>query len=198
MKRFAELADLLVSTDPRQALDKTLGFVLSSCGCGVGAVLTVKGDRLSVLASRELDLETLPELRAAWTAGRDVLEKGRHTARDGAILVPLRDASGVLALLYLERPKRFESEELSFGLVALAKAVLATLKETGASSATSDIEAYLSSTRSEDVQRKALVLALNRNEWNVARVARILGITRRTVYLRLQRYGIEREHPPKS
>jgi len=42
-----------------------------------------------------------------------------------------------------------------------------------------------------------LLLLLNRNEWNIARVARLMGVTRRTVYLRLQRYNIPRERVPK-
>ena len=41
-------------------------------------------------------------------------------------------------------------------------------------------------------------LLLNRNEWNIARVARLMGVTRRTVYLRLQRYGIPRERVPRT
>jgi len=50
----------------------------------------------------------------------------------------------------------------------------------------------------EDMEREKLLLLLNRNEWNIARVARMMGVTRRTVYLRLQRYNILRERVPKS
>jgi DNA-binding NtrC family response regulator len=48
------------------------------------------------------------------------------------------------------------------------------------------------------MEREKLLLLLNRNEWNIARVARLMGVTRRTVYLRLQRYNIPRERVPKS
>ena len=48
------------------------------------------------------------------------------------------------------------------------------------------------------MEREKLLLLLNRNEWNIARVARMMGVTRRTVYLRLQRYNIPRERVPKS
>ena len=41
--------------------------------------------------------------------------------------------------------------------------------------------------------RGGLLRVLQDAEWNVARAARVLGVTRRTVYLRLQRYGIDRE-----
>ena len=46
--------------------------------------------------------------------------------------------------------------------------------------------------------REKLLLLLNRNEWNIARVARLMGVTRRTIYLRLQRYNIPRERVPKT
>ena len=46
--------------------------------------------------------------------------------------------------------------------------------------------------------RAGLMRVLNDSEWNLARAARMLGVTRRTVYLRMQRYGIERQRVPKS
>ena len=48
------------------------------------------------------------------------------------------------------------------------------------------------------MEREKLLLLLNRNEWNIARVARLMGVTRRTIYLRLQRYNIPRERVPKG
>jgi transcriptional regulator of acetoin/glycerol metabolism len=46
--------------------------------------------------------------------------------------------------------------------------------------------------------RDRLVSLLHRNEWNIARVARVMGVTRRTIYLRLKRYGIDRQVVPRS
>jgi transcriptional regulator of acetoin/glycerol metabolism len=43
-----------------------------------------------------------------------------------------------------------------------------------------------------------LVRLLAAEEWNVARVARILGRTRRTIYLWLQRHEIQRRRPRKE
>ena len=57
---------------------------------------------------------------------------------------------------------------------------------------------YLERTPVEDMEREKLLLLLNRNEWNIARVARLMGVTRRTIYLRLQRYNIPRERVPKT
>jgi transcriptional regulator of acetoin/glycerol metabolism len=43
------------------------------------------------------------------------------------------------------------------------------------------------------LQRQHLLVTLSQNDWNIARSARLMGVTRRTVYLRLQRYGIPRK-----
>jgi transcriptional regulator of acetoin/glycerol metabolism len=71
------------------------------------------------------------------------------------------------------------------------------LKEKGRSQAEA-WETYLERTPVEDMEREKLLLLLNRNEWNIARVARLMGVTRRTIYLRLQRYNIPRERVPKG
>jgi transcriptional regulator of acetoin/glycerol metabolism len=46
-------------------------------------------------------------------------------------------------------------------------------------------------------RREELLHALNLHEWNIARVARALSVTRKTIYERMERYGIAREHVPK-
>ncbi len=49
-----------------------------------------------------------------------------------------------------------------------------------------------------DVERGQLLRLLEQHEWNIARVARLMGVTRRTIYLRLERYGIPRQRVPKG
>jgi transcriptional regulator of acetoin/glycerol metabolism len=49
-----------------------------------------------------------------------------------------------------------------------------------------------------ELERRRLVAALDRHEWNIARVARLAGVTRRTIYLRLKRYKIDRQRVPKT
>ena len=43
----------------------------------------------------------------------------------------------------------------------------------------------------EDQERRALVQCLERHGWHVPSVARELGVTRKTVYARIQRFGVE-------
>ena len=49
-----------------------------------------------------------------------------------------------------------------------------------------------------EIERQRLLSALERHEWNIARVARLIGVTRRTIYLRLKRYKIDRRRVPKT
>jgi transcriptional regulator with GAF, ATPase, and Fis domain len=62
---------------------------------------------------------------------------------------------------------------------------------------TNDLDQFVG-IRSDEVERHRLVELLKRNEWNLARVARVLGVTRRTVYMRLKRYDIARQKVPKT
>jgi transcriptional regulator of acetoin/glycerol metabolism len=79
----------------------------------------------------------------------------------------------------------------------IAKAVGTTTVAT-APLTTDAWQTYLERTPVEDMEREKLLLLLNRNEWNIARVARMMGVTRRTVYLRLRRYDIPRERIYKT
>jgi hypothetical protein len=47
-------------------------------------------------------------------------------------------------------------------------------------------------------ERDELLLLLNRTDWNIARVARMLNVSRRTLYVRLEKYRIPREHVEKK
>jgi DNA-binding NtrC family response regulator len=79
--------------------------------------------------------------------------------------------------------------------VAIAHAVVAA---NSAPPQPSAVQAYLSQTSDEEIARERLLLLLVQNEWNISRVARLMGVTRRTIYLRLQRHNIVREKVKKT
>jgi transcriptional regulator of acetoin/glycerol metabolism len=60
------------------------------------------------------------------------------------------------------------------------------------------VELYLERTTADDVARQQLLVLLEKNEWNIARVSRLIGVTRATIYNRLTRLGIERRRIPKG
>ena len=55
----------------------------------------------------------------------------------------------------------------------------------------------LARTSPAEAERVQLLSLLQEHDWNIARVAALLGIARRTVYMRLERYGIARKKVPK-
>jgi hypothetical protein len=180
------LAALLVTDDPRQAADKTLAYLVSYLRARAGAVLTVDTEEPSLFIGQSLRLETLSALRALWVEHQAALLNGRLVREGSHALVPIQHSQELVALLYLDAPRPFEPESISVFQVALAEAVRA-------SSRRPPFETYLGSTRSEDLERQHLLVTLSQNDWNIARAARLMGVTRRTVYLRLQRYGIPRK-----
>jgi len=119
------------------------------------------------------------------------------------IVNPILSAVPVIALLYVDSldPHFCEEHDLArlqkFSRI-IAKAVGESSTESAPASPANVWETYLERTPVEDMEREKLLLLLNRNEWNIARVARLMGVTRRTVYLRLQRYNIPRERVAKS
>lgn len=48
-----------------------------------------------------------------------------------------------------------------------------------------------------ELQAEELRSTLHRYEWNVSRVARARGVTRKTIYDQMARFGIARQHVPK-
>jgi DNA-binding NtrC family response regulator len=118
-------------------------------------------------------------------------------------ITPVLEDESLLALLYVDsqEPHFCDSHDLE-RLAKFSRIVAKSVQEDAAprtlGGSGDSWEAYLERTPVEDMEREKLLLLLNRNEWNIARVARMMGVTRRTVYLRLQRYNIPRERVPKS
>jgi hypothetical protein len=199
-----QLAALLVAGDPRGAADRILAFLLSLNKARGAAVFALDGDRLTLFTGRGFELEAVTTVQNAWTSQRDDLEKGeilrQSDARASSVVVPLMDEGTVVALLYLDVAAETEWKSLdassltAFG-VAIAQAVIAA--SSGAPEP-SPVQAYLSQTSDDEIARERLLLLLVQNEWNISRVARLMGVTRRTIYLRLQRHNIVREKVRKT
>jgi transcriptional regulator of acetoin/glycerol metabolism len=46
--------------------------------------------------------------------------------------------------------------------------------------------------------RDELIRVLDAHQWNIVRVAKLIGVSRKTLYSRLERWGIERKKPTKT
>ena len=220
-----QFADLVIGADdPRRLAERTLEVVMSLNNGRSGAVFSHADDRVTLFASRGIDQAVLDAVQTVWSRYKDSLQKGetfyvpdRATERRlppesadkssaaSFAVVPVFDAEVLVALLYVDSldPHFCASHDLE-RLTKFSRIVAKAVNETatparGQSSRSADAwETYLERTPVEDMEREKLLLLLNRNEWNIARVARLMGVTRRTIYLRLQRYNIPRERVPKT
>jgi transcriptional regulator with GAF, ATPase, and Fis domain len=228
LKRRVDLIDqftelVVGADDPRRLAERTLEVVMSLTNGRSGAVFSREGDRVTLFASRGIDQTVLDSVQSTWARVRESLERGEtfyvpdrsaerripkaeaETGVSSFVIVPVIDQETLVALLYVDShdPHFCEVHDLArltkFSRI-VAKAVLdsGAPTERPARSREDAWETYLERTPVEDMEREKLLLLLNRNEWNIARVARLMGVTRRTIYLRLQRYNIPRERVPKT
>jgi len=216
---LGQFADLAVDMDdPRRLAERTLEVVMALVNGRSGGVFAAEDERLTLFASRGIDQHVLDAVETLWGRAKDQIRRGRPiyvpdtgTDKDLAsapaggpaslAMFPVFDGDELVALLYIDSAERHfcqpsDVERLAKFSRMLARAVRPEMEP--AAREVSGWEAYLEKTPVQDIERQKLMLLLNRNEWNIARVARLMGVTRRTVYLRLQRYNIPRERVAKS
>jgi len=214
--QFTEL--VVGGDDPRRLAERTLEVVMSLLNGRSGAVFECDPQPV-LFASRGIDQSVLDTVPLVWKAQEAAFRRGetfyvadRATERrlpqggdrNGSAsfaVAPVLDEDALIALLYVDSHEphfcdTHDLERLNKFSRIIAKAVTETAPRRGAGPEA--WETYLERTPVEDMEREKLLLLLNRNEWNIARVARLMGVTRRTVYLRLQRYNIPRERVPKG
>jgi transcriptional regulator with GAF, ATPase, and Fis domain len=228
VKRNVDLIDqfaalVVDSGEPRSLAERTLEVIMSLNNGRSGAVFTCDQDRIALFASRAIDQIVLDSVNGVWSILRDSLRAGetvyvpdRATERrlpqqDGQkalagsfAVVPVFEDEQLLAVLYVDSFEphfcaTHDLERLAKFSKIIAKAVAdGSPQREGLRGQAEAWEAYLERTPVEDMEREKLLLLLNRNEWNIARVARLMSVTRRTIYLRLERYNIPRERVPKT
>jgi transcriptional regulator with GAF, ATPase, and Fis domain len=221
--QFTEL--VVGADDPKRLAERTLEVVMSLNNGRTGAVFTQESGRLTLFASKGIDQAVLDAVQTVWNSYRETLQKGElfyvpdtsaerrlpkgEAVKGGAasfVVVPVFEDDKLVALLYVDSldPHFCESHDLArlskFSRI-VAKAVTESESPAPKMPVPVSVDAwqtYLERTPVEDMEREKLLLLLNRNEWNIARVARLMGVTRRTIYLRLQRYNIPREKVRKT
>jgi len=181
MQDLEQLAELLVAADPAAATDTLLRYLCQRHAAAGGLVVALKGRERIVKAVSSLDLGRLSTVQKLWNAHEGSLRSGRRILAEEHGIFPLMDNGDLVGALVLDDAKQLETDRLGPFLGALAKAVTAA-------------EAPV---RPRMDHGALLQRTLDENAWNVARVARTLGVTRRTIYMRMQRFGIPRRHVPK-
>jgi len=185
-----------------------------------GAIFKKDGKGITLHTSRGIDQQVLDAVQTVWARHKDVLTNGeafyvpdriadrrlpkeqRENGPTSFVVVPVFAGEELEALLYVDsRDPHFcephDLERLTKLSRIIAKAVTGD-DVSPAESPESVWRSYLERTPLEDMEREKLLLLLNRNEWNISRVARLMGLTRRTIYMRLARHKIPREKVPKT
>src|SRR5947207_2495508 len=188
-----DLAADLVAIEPASQATRLLGRLMEHTRASAGAVLVPADQDLRVFVSRQASLERLSEGRSAFATHRFLLQKGEPVAMDGITLLPVMAENGLVGVVLLEGAGG-PADGTDLILTAIAAAVVVDMKPRPF---LGDLDQFVG-IRSDEVERHRLVELLKRNEWNLARVARVLGVTRRTVYMRLKRYDIARQKVPKT
>jgi predicted DNA-binding protein (UPF0251 family) len=193
MPTLLDIAADLVSIEPASQATRLLGRLMEQTRATAGAVLVPSDQDLRVFVSRQASLERLSQGRSTVAAQRLILQRGEAVVADGVTLLPLTRDGGLVGVVLLEGgPLSLEGTDLI--LTALVAAVMVAMAPRPLGG---DLDQFVG-IRSDEVERHRLIELLKRNEWNLARVARVLGVTRRTVYMRLKRYDIARQKVPKT
>ncbi len=161
------------------------------------------GSQLTLELSHGVDQLALDLAHAEWARSPELLTGGApaygQNDERSFLLLPCLHAGLVSGLLYAEigvKSRRIPAPHLATFASILGRALQARAGLLPAEAEPDEPGAEV--VPQPDAERENLVLLLERNEWNVSRVARLLGVTRMTVYNRLRRFKVTRERVPKS
>jgi hypothetical protein len=183
------MVDVALAEDPASTADRLLCAVLAFSGGRRAALFEVQLEHLRLFASRGIDETVLGEAQSVWATRREPLLSGSPVLAAHTVVHALVD-QGVLGLLVVERTEKMSFEDAR-DLQALGE--FSRLGVKALRQLRSEASGYLARTNPDDVSRDQLLVLLEGNEWNIARVARLLGVTRPTIYARLQRFGLPRQ-----
>jgi hypothetical protein len=200
------LLDIALAEDPATIAERLLRALLAFNGGACAALFEVSFDHLRLFASRGLDQAALDAADALWRSGRVDMHAGRPALTAAAIgfpvlrerltapgdRPPLFTAPGdrLTGVLFAERTP---SAGFSDARELQALSQFARVAARALAGGRGEAAAYLAATPPAEVARDQLFAILEHNEWNIARVARLLGVTRPTIYARLQRLGLPRQ-----
>lgn len=183
------MIESLVADDPRRSADRLLSRMCAVAGADGGALLVPQGEFASVFLSYRLSLAGVGSLPIRFQDNRSRLAKGDVVSTPGFTLAPVAGENGEqVGWVYLENPRSSDPKELHPFLLAMAKAVAALAEP---------VALRAPNVNRADANRANILRILEESDWNIARVSRELGVTRRTLYMRLAAFGIARKKVPR-
>ena len=201
MKHLEQIAAMLFADDAHAKTEKILASLITDADARGGAVLLIRAERLVLFSGQGLPLSELSYIETRWSAAAGHLISGQLVQERNLLLAPLSVPGSLVGVLVLDAPRSFDLADTELPRGFLARALVAPA--TTAAPSTPQPPSWAApnapprSMPAHEQERLRLVELLERHEWNVSLVARKLGVTRRTVYMRIERYGIERQVVPR-
>jgi len=191
--RSAEaVVQLMVARDPHRSAEAILAFLMGVNGAAAGAIFSIEGGR-RLFSAYGIDEDALDWTAQCCDRSAKTLHEGKLVRSDDRFLVPILRGDRLAALVYLA------TTQVDLGSISEVSALISdAVRSRRQPSAPSPVEVFLQQTPQKEIERRKLVVLLEQHEWNVARVARELQVTRTTVYKRLELFGIVRKHVAKD
>jgi hypothetical protein len=182
-----------IGDEQRRCAESALHQAMAHLGGVAGGVFRIGPPRPPLVVARSLDQTGIDRSHEAWATQRRALESGLPVSGDRWIVAPIPGDDGqVCGLIYIEAEGPLP--EHTRQAVAAVGPLLALTLQGEAARVDADSAAVVMSRLSEhEVEREHLLAVCRKEQWNIARVARTMGITRVTVYSRLRRFGLVRE-----
>lgn len=187
-----DIARIVVQSDPRGIASRLLAHLIQTHQASGGVLFAVQHGRVVLFATSDgMPVDDIKRAKAAWDSQTDPLAAGQAVRSGDACLMPILFEGSLLGGAWLDG---VAARPCELGLLApiLAAAINAPpVVPAGHEDALTDLS-------TDEFGQRKLMMLLEDNEWNIARVARLMGTTRRTVYMRMERWGIDRQKVDKS
>jgi hypothetical protein len=182
------LLSRLSARAPHQAVETLIEFLANAHASERAAVFVTDEDRISLYFGRSMKQAALDWTHDRWRWHAPKLQRGFEVREGDESLIPIMREKVLVAVLYLEAPA-IHMEIVLDVAGQLAEAIY----HSRSAVAQGAVDAYLEVTPEDEIQRQKIMVLLAKNENNLSRVARILSISRQSLYRRMGVLGIARE-----
>jgi hypothetical protein len=179
----------VVSDNPRKDGERVLAHLAITHRARSAALLVCHCERLKPMATHGSSDELVASVTALWTAQGAALERGEPVTSGSVRLVPLRTDGALVGVIAIAT-----SQPLDPLLVGSVERPLLRTIQTWRAVALS----YVCATSPDAFLREKLVYHLTHCDWKIARVAKIMNVTRNTIYSWLTKYRITRPKAGRS
>lgn len=183
----------VVAIDPRECARKLLDLARQHAQAERAALYSLRNERLDLVTSQGIGADDLSALPAIWTRARARLVRGIPIVHERLAVAPIGTPPSALLYFGCTEPRPALAgalQQVVARLGPLFEAIVHSNETEGYSDRAR--RRFLEHTSLDDIEREQLALLLTKHEWNVARTARALQITRRGLYNKLRKFNLER------